>query len=232
MTLPTFVSAASVLAGLFPRVADLTELARAAAPLLGSVEVLAICLLLWFIFDRLVPAKAQPLAKSPTRAEPSLVLILLTKHLQPTPKAEAKAKQVHDSCFRLSIHRVFFLLGEELTPESFISNGVTIPRQIASDALNWAQRATEVAGLKIEQRRNKLQPRAFTTIQCQRYAAALNIPLDTNTSDRLIKMGVIDVLIDDFTDRSYWIFAIDYPGCAADQKIPTHISKLTGQASE
>lgn len=221
------VSAASALGAVFPRVADLAELAWAIGEVFKSLEVLAMLLLVWLIFDRLAPAKGPPVAVPETRKKPSLVVILLMRESKSTPGATMAAAKAQKACKGLGLHRAFLTLDARNKIEDIISPGLGIPRNVANWALGWAERAFNVKGKPIDDARKELQkPINFTPEKCRIMSAVLDIPFGPHTKFNLENMGFIDMMYDKYTEQAYTLATIQWPGCQADKKIATQLVNL------
>lgn len=223
MNPPMLVSAASAFVGLLPRVADLAELAWAIGEVFKSLEVLAMLLLVWLIFDRLAPAKGPPVQSDEDTKEISFVVVGVARKMKPTTEV---ANRIRDQCNKNNIGQVFVLIDNWNEYDPFISPGIQISQDVAQWALRWAKEALQEGNIPIKELRNNLQKDInFTPSKCRTVTTALNLTCEIDTKNTLKEMGLIDAMYDDYTQLVFGVFFVDHLGCPAHKKIMEHVIK-------
>jgi hypothetical protein len=222
MSSPAIVAAVAPLLGALPRVVDLTDLVHATATHVVCLTVIAGFVLIWAMFDRLVPKAATPCAALPACCPRDLPITVVEHFLmmQGTPQAVAQASENLTDMLEAGL-KVVDASSFESAPLQIKGGATDLATFIEINNPETIKAARTLATAELAEHADGL----ISPQDCKQLMEKCNVgrKYTASTPAKLKKKGVLQII--EVNGMYFFVVIFKYPGCTGHTTFVNWIKK-------
>lgn len=224
----TIASLLSVVLGALPNLVDLADLMHATATHFICLTIIAGFVLIWAMFDRLVPKAVAPRGPSAAADKPTVSGRLVTICRKAT--IHEPAERVSKEYIDLELQRIIFCVHELDEEDPFRLVGEEVPDLIQKWVTDHAEKAKKSPGLCLSDLRKKMLPSRYEREEIDVIVRVLGMRLPVpNNIDECVRSAGVIAAKDSPSGVPYLLTLAECPGCNGDKATPRQLRELKGK---